>query len=168
MTGKAVRAGLVAAAVLVGTGCAGRGLGSNFKEPDIQLDQVIVRGLGLSGGTLDLVVGVHNPNNFGLRGTKLRVGLDIEDSHVGDITYDDDFSVTEQDTTRVTLPLRFQWSGVGGAVRTALGYGDIPYTIKGEAQLATPFGVRKVPFTRSGRAPLTRPGGELPLPSGTP
>jgi LEA14-like dessication related protein len=161
-----MRTGLVAVAVLAAGGCAG--VGNNFKEPDIQLDRVIVRGLGLTGGTLDLVVGVHNPNNFTLQGTKLRMGLDIENSHVGDITYDDDFAVTQQDTTRVTLPLRFQWSGVSGAMRTALGYGDIPYTIKGEAQLSTPFGTRKVPFTRSGRAPLTRSGGDIRLPGTTP
>lgn len=142
-------------------GCAG--IGDNFREPDIELNQVNVRGLGVVGGNLDFVVDVYNPNNFDIRGTELRVGFDVEDSHLGDIEYREDFAVDRGDTTRLTLPLRFAWAGVGGAVRSALGYGDIPYKMKGEVSLQTPFGRRSVPFQKEGRAPLTRPGG-VPVP----
>ena len=138
-------------------GCAG--IGDYFKEPEIRLDRVIVRGIGLTGGTLDLVVAVHNPNDFDLRGTEIRVGFDVEDSHVGDVEYRDEFEVQRGDMTMLTLPVRFQWSGVGSAVRAALGYGEIPYTMRGEVALQTPFGRRSVPFSREGRAPLTRAGG---------
>jgi hypothetical protein len=151
-----VAAAALAPAVL---GCAG--VTDIFREPQIRLDHVVVRGLGLTGGTLDLVVDVHNPNNFSLQGTKLRVGFDVERSHVGDVTYDSDFTVANGDTTRVTLPLTFQWAGVGGVVRTALGHGEIPYTMKGEAEVRLPFGSRTVPFTPSGRVPVARPGGKL-------
>lgn len=75
------------------------GIGANFKEPDIQLDHVAVRSVDLTGGNLDLVVKVQNPNTFSLQGTKLQVGFDIEGSHLGDITYDDDFPVPENGTT---------------------------------------------------------------------
>ncbi|MBA3260441.1 MAG: LEA type 2 family protein [Gemmatimonadales bacterium] len=126
-----LRTGFGWAALFAGAaGCAG--IGANLKEPELRLDHVIVRGIGLTGGTLDFVVDVHNPNDFDLRGTELRVGFDVDDSHLGDIEYDDDFSVNRGDTTRLTLPLRFDWAGVGSAVRSALGYGDIPYNMKGE------------------------------------
>ena len=148
--------------VAVLAGCAG--IGDMLKEPDVRLDRVVVRGIGLTGGTLDLVVGVHNPNNFDLRGTELRVGFDVEDSHVGDVQYREDFEVQRGDTTMLTLPVRFEWAGVGSAVRAALGYGDIPYTMKGEVSLQTPFGRRSVPFSREGRAPLTRAGARIPIP----
>lgn len=105
--------------VLLSAACSG--LGDFFKEPDIQLDHAVVRGVGLTGGNLDLVVKVDNPNNFTLQGTKLQVGIDVEGSHLGDITYDDDFAVSENGETTLTLPLRFGWSGVGSAVRAALG-----------------------------------------------
>jgi LEA14-like dessication related protein len=143
---------------LVGVACSG--WGDNFREPELQLDHAVVRGLGLSGGNLDLVVRVQNPNNFTLHADKLEVGFDVEGSHLGDITYDDDFSVTENGETTLTLPLRFGWSGVGRAVRAALGYGDLPYKMQGQATLKIPGGFRKVvSFTREGRAPLTRSGG---------
>lgn len=153
--------GLVAL-VLLSAACSG--IGDHFKEPDIQLDHAVVRGIGLTGGNLDLVVKVQNPNNFTLQGTKLQVGIDVEGSHLGDITYDDDFAVVENGETILTLPLRFGWSGVGSAVRAALGYGDLPYNMKGQATLRTPWGQKVVSFTHEGRAPLTRSAGNVAIP----
>ena len=143
--------------VLAVIGCSG--LGDNFREPELQLDRAVVRGVGLAGGNVDLIVTVQNPNNFPLHTDRLRVGVDIGNSHLGEIVYEEDFSVAEHGATTLALPLRFGWLGVGGAVRAALGYGDLPYTMKGEATLKIPGGFHKVvPFTREGRAPLTRPG----------
>ena len=135
-----------------------------FKEPDIQLERAIVRGVNLTGGNLDLIVKVDNPNPFTLQGTKLQVGFDVEGQHLGDITYDNDFAVTENGTTTITLPLRFGWTGVGSAVRAALGYGDLPYKMKGQAELKTPWGRKVVPFTHEGRVPLTRSGATVAIP----
>ena len=144
-------------AVLILTGAACTSLGLNFKEPDVQLDRTMVRAIDLTGGTLDLVVKIQNPNSFTLNGTRLQLGLDVEGSHLGDITYDSDFVVTDNGTTTLTLPLRFGWSGVGSAVRTALSSGDLPYQMKGQLTLALPGGLNQaVAFTHAGRVPLTR------------
>jgi LEA14-like dessication related protein len=160
------KAGL-ATLVIMGGGCSG--LVDNFKEPDIQLDHAVVRGLGLSGGNLDLVVKVENPNNFTLQGTRLQVGIDVEGSHLGDITYDDDFTVSQNGETTLTLPLRFGWSGVARGVRAALSYGDLPYKMEGQATLKMPWGLRKsVSFTHEGRAPLRRVGGNVAGPGAGP
>jgi LEA14-like dessication related protein len=151
--------------VVLATGAACAGLGSNFREPEVQLDRAVVRGVGFSGGNLDLVVRVQNPNAFTLHADKLQVGLDVEGSHLGDITYEDDFAVTQNGETTLILPLRFGWSGVGQAVRAALGYGDLPYKMKGQATLKLPGGVRtNVSFTHEGRAPLTRAAGAVANP----
>jgi LEA14-like dessication related protein len=148
-----IRASLIALAVVA---CAG--LGDNFKEPSVELDHAVIRGLGLAGGSLDLIVNIQNPNNFTLQADKLQLGIDVEGSHLGDITYDDDFAVTQNGRTSLTLPLRFGWFGVGSAVRAALGYGDLPYTMNGQATLKLPGGAHTVvSFTHEGRAPLTRP-----------
>ena len=127
-----------------------------FREPDVQLERVVVRGIGMTGGNLDLIVNVENPNSFTLHGTKLEVGFDVEGQHLGDIAYDDDFSVNENGRTTLTLPLTFGWAGVGSAVRAALGSGDLPYKMKGQVELRTPWGPKEVPFTREGRVALTR------------
>jgi LEA14-like dessication related protein len=153
LTGACLAAALLA-------GCAG--LPDLFTPPALHLDRVVVRGLGVTGGAMDLVLGVYNPNQFAVRGTRLQVGFDVEGSHVGDVEYDDDFQVQKGDTTQLTLPLRFEWSGLAGAAKTVLASGDIPYTLKGQLTVATPLGDRVVPFTREGRAPLSRAAEELP------
>jgi LEA14-like dessication related protein len=154
--------------VLILTGAACTSLGLNFKDPDVQLDRAIVRAIDLTGGTLDLVVKIQNPNNFTLNGTKLQLGLDVEGSHLGDISYDSDFAVTDKGTATLTLPLRFGWSGVGSAVRTALSYGDLPYQMKGQLTLALPGGLNQsVSFTHAGRVPLTR-AATVAIPGGGP
>ena len=130
-----------------------------FLDPEVELREVTVRGLGITGGSMDLLLDVYNPNGFDIRGTKLQLGFDVEGSHVGDITYDDEYRVDRGDTTRVVLPMRFNWSGVSAAARAALGYGDIPYKMRGQATVRTPFGDRVIAFTREGRAPITRSGG---------
>jgi LEA14-like dessication related protein len=157
---------VVTTSILVLTLASCSGLGNNFREPELRVDHAIVRGVGLAGGNLDLVVTVQNPNNFTLHADKLQVGFEVEDAHLGDITYDDDFTITQNGETTLTLPLRFGWLGVGRAIRAALGYGDLPYTMKGEATLKIPGGFRKVvSFSHEGRAPLTRPGGSPAAPA---
>jgi LEA14-like dessication related protein len=148
---------------LVGLACSGLPL--NFKDPDIRLDRAVVRGVRLSGGNLDLIVKVDNPNNFTLHGTRLQLGLDVEGSHLGDVTYDNDFAVQENGETTLTLPLSFTWSGVGSAVRAALGYGELPYKMKGQATIKLPAGLSQVvSFTHEGRVPLTRGAGNVAIP----
>jgi LEA14-like dessication related protein len=159
-----VRAGCGLAGAALLAGCAG--LPDLFQEPAVHLDRAVVTGLGATGGTMDLVLGVYNPNQFALRGTRLQLGLDVEQSHVGDLEYDDDFQVQKGDTTQLTLPLRFTWSGLASAARTALSSGEIPYTLQGQLTVDTPLGERAVAFTRNGRAPLSRAAGVLPIPIG--
>jgi LEA14-like dessication related protein len=146
--------GILGATLL--SGCAG--LPGYFKDPDVHLQRVVVRGVGLTGGTMDLMVGVYNPNAFALQGTKLQLGFDVENSHVGDVEYNSGFQAQQGDTTVLTLPLSFTWNGLAAAARTALGYGELPYTMKGQLSVATPIGERTVAFTRQGRAPLSRVG----------
>jgi LEA14-like dessication related protein len=140
-------------------GCAGLPIG--LKDPDVHLDRVVVRGVGLTGGTMDLIVGVYNPNEFDLAGTKLQVGFDVEQSHVGDVTYDSKFQMQKGDTTTLTLPVQFTWNGLASAARTALNSGELPYTLKGQLSIETPVGEQSIPFTREGRAPLSRIAGAV-------
>jgi LEA14-like dessication related protein len=153
---------LLALAVGLG-GCAG--LGNTLKEPGVRLDRVILRDVGVRGGELDLMVELDNPNAFDLRGTGVELGFDVEGSHVGDLRYTEDFSLNKGGRTTLTLPLRFEWAGVGSALRAALTYGEIPYQMKGQISLQAPWGAHSVPFTREGRAPLTRLGGALSVPT---
>ena len=144
-------------------GCSG--LNDLFKEPTFRLERVVMHDVGLQGGALDLIVGVDNPNQFDLHGTGLEAGFDVEQSHLGTVRLTDDFAVFKGRVTRLTIPLTFQWAGVGNAVRAALASGEIPYSMKGQARLETPFGQYDVPFEGQGRVPVTIPEGVRLTPS---
>ena len=137
-------------------GCAA--VGTALRNPEVELDRVMVRDVGVRGGSLDLLVGFENPNPFDLRGTEVVLGFDVEGSHVGDVRHTDTFSLDRGGRTTLTLPLRFEWAGVGSALRLALSSGEIPYEMKGEVTIQTPWGAQSVPFTREGRVPLSRVG----------
>ena len=149
---------------LVLGGCAG--LGNALKEPGVRLNKVVVQEVGIRGGVLHLMVELDNPNPFDLRGTGIELGFDVEGAHVGDVRLSDEFSVEKGGSTTLELPVRFEWAGVGNALRSALASGEIPYTMKGQIDLHTPWGAHSVPFTREGRAPLSSLGGALSIPTG--
>lgn len=153
--------GIVALAGSVG--CAALSM-ANFQEPTVELNTIVVRGIGLTGGTLDLVLDVTNPNSVDVKGTRLELGLDVEGTHFGDVVLNDAFNLPKGMPTTVTVPLTFNWAGVGAAARSALSYGTVKYDMKGTASLQTPWGVEKVPFSRSGSVALnqTRPSGSTP------
>lgn len=137
------------------SGCAALNM-ANFQEPTIELNTIVVRGIGLTGGTLDLVLDVTNPNSVDLKGTKLELGLDVEGTHFGDVVFNDAFNLPKGQPTMVTIPLTFNWNGVGAAARSALNYGTVKYDMKGTASLQTPWGIEKVPFSRSGSVALNQ------------
>src|SRR2546430_6894558 len=60
----------------------------SFTEPDVTLQEIDVTGVGLTGGTFDLVFDVWNPNDYRLRSTRLEVGIDLEGTHFGDALLD--------------------------------------------------------------------------------
>ena len=68
-TRRAKIAAMLVAVAGIGA-CASLGMGS-FQEPIVTFKDLKVRGLGLSGGTLDAYVNVYNPNGVRLDATRL-------------------------------------------------------------------------------------------------
>ena len=154
---------LMVAGMLTLGACAALSM-AKFQEPDVRLQGVQVRSLGLTGGSVDLYLDVNNPNRFDLRGTRLQLGLDVENTHLGDVDFNDAFNLPQGQVVTVVVPLSFEWAGIGAAARSALSYGTVNYTLKGTASLQTPFGNQAVPFTRSGSVAVN---GNRPAPAPT-
>ena len=74
--------GLAAFAAVAIAGCASLGLGS-FREPLVHFNDAKIRGLGLSGGSVDVVLSIYNPNRFDLNATRLTYRLMVEDRDLG-------------------------------------------------------------------------------------
>lgn len=150
MSGSARWVGL---AVLV-AGCATLRQAMRFQEPDIQLQEIRVTGLGLKGGTLDLALDVFNPNDYRLRTTRLELGIDLEDVHFGDALIETPLELPSQQHSLVTVPVQFEWAGVGAGARALLSRQAIRFGLTGVASLGTPLGDRRVQVHGSGDVPL--------------
>ena len=144
---------VVAAVAAIGGGgaaCAGVGLGG-FEEPVVTVSNVRVNGLGLNGGSVDIMLNVYNPNNFRLDGTELTYQLWVDSIPFGSGTTRENFVVAGDDSTIVTLPLDFTWSGVGSVGRAVLNTGTVPYRVAGNLRVSSAVGGVTVPYDQTGR-----------------
>ena len=138
------------------TGCASLRSVINFQEPQVALQEINITGLGLTGGTLDLVFDVYNPNEYRLRSTRLEVGLDLEGTHFGDALIDRPLDLSPTNHSQVVMPVRFEWSGVGAAARGLLTRQALQYGVTGSVLLDTPLGEKRVQLHSTGDVPLKK------------
>lgn len=146
----------LALTVALGWSCATLRSALRFEEPQLALETINVTGLGLTGGTLDLVFDVYNPNDYRLRSTRLEIGLDLEDVHFGDALIDKPLDLSPQNHSRVIVPVRFEWAGVGAGARALLLRQAIRYGITGAVLVDTPLGERRVGLRANGNVPLKK------------
>lgn len=138
------------------TACATLKSALNFQKPDIELQEINVTGLGLQGGTLDLVFDVYNPNEYRLRSTRLEVALELAGTDFGEALIDKPLDLSPTNHSRVIMPVRFTWTGVGAAARSLLESRELPYGITGAVLLDTPVGEQRVELKSDGSVPLKK------------
>ena len=137
------------ATVVVG-GCAS--LGRNiFREPIVNFSNVNIKGLGLSGGSLDVMLNVYNPNGFDLNATRLTYRLMVDDKDLGTGALNRAFRVGDGDSTIVTIPVDFTYAGLGAAGRQLLSTGSVNYRVIGDFTVETPLGRFTRPYDQQGR-----------------
>jgi len=139
-----------ALAVIALGGCATLGR-AGFKEPIVSFKDLRVRGLGLTGGSLDAYLSVYNPNGFRLDATRLTYNVKVGDNPLGTGVLDSRFTVQNNDSTTVRIPIDFTYLGIGAAARSMMNQGSVPYTVTGDVTVGTPIGNFTVPYTGSGR-----------------
>jgi LEA14-like dessication related protein len=139
------RSFVVAALLAAGTtACATLGM-ARFKEPVVVLRNAQITGLGVTGGSMEVVLDVYNPNNFKLDGTRLTYKVMVDSLTFGSGAYDTRFVVEKGDTSQITLPFSFTYEGVGSAGRQLMQTGSVEYRVLGDVTVSTPLGN----FTRS-------------------
>ena len=115
MRGKQFIAATVGMFALSACATLGRGV---FQEPIVNFKNVSVRGLGLTGGTMDVYLSVYNPNGFRLDATRLTYDLLVgENTRVGTGALDSRFTVQDNDSTEIRIPVDFTYAGIGSAQR---------------------------------------------------
>jgi LEA14-like dessication related protein len=149
--GRRTKLAAVALTVFAIAGCASLGLGG-FKEPIVSFKDLRVRGLGLTGGSLDAYLNVYNPNGFKLDATRLTYKVSVGDNaQLGTGVLDSRFTVQNHDSTTIRIPIDFTYSGIGAAARQMMQSGSVPYNVTGDVTVATPLGNFTVPYSGTGR-----------------
>ena len=141
--------------VIAVTACASVGR-AVFREPVVTYRDAVITGLGMSGGTLEVVLSIYNPHSFRLDGTGLTYRLAVDSVPFGNGSLSDRFAVQEGDSTQLRLPLSFTYAGIGQAGRQLIQTGSVNYTISGDITVATPIGNFTRPYSGRGRLTTIR------------
>src|SRR5687768_9172889 len=149
--GRSTKLATAAMVVFAVAGCSSLGRLGGFAEPVVTFKDLRVRGLGLTGGSLDAYLNVYNPNGFRLDATRLSYKVLVGENELGTGVLDSRFNVQEKDSTTIRIPVDFTYSGIGAAARQMMQGGSVPYTVNGDVTVATPLGNFTVPYTGTGR-----------------
>jgi LEA14-like dessication related protein len=148
---KARWSGAIAGMALLALGgCASLGRAS-FKDPLVTFKDARITGLGVSGGSLEIVLDVYNPNKFRLEGTKVTYKVVVDSTDFGEVAYTTRFGVDEGATNEVRLPLNFTYRGAGAAGRALSQMGTVQYRVLGDFTVTTPVGTFTRPYDQAGR-----------------
>jgi LEA14-like dessication related protein len=146
--------GAATAAIAVTGACSAIGRQA-FQQPVVNLKDVQVQGVGLTGGNLAVKLNVFNPNGYRLDATRLRYNLTVGDNsnaaQLAEGVLDSQFTVQSGDSTTVTIPVAFTYAGIGAAGRQLLNSGAVPYRVNGDVTVGTVIGSFTVPYSSSGR-----------------
>lgn len=133
-----------------GAACATLGR-ATFKEPVVTLREFTVSGLGLTGGSVDVVLSVFNPNGYKLDALNMTYQVDVDTVRLGSGALDGRFVIAENDSSVVRLPVRFTYAGLGAAGRSLVTAGTVNYRVRGDFTVSTPLGNFTRPYDRTGR-----------------
>jgi LEA14-like dessication related protein len=143
--------GAAIAAVAASAGCSVLGKQA-FQQPVVQLKDVAVQGLGLTGGSVAVKLNVYNPNGYRLDATRLSYNVNVGDNvNLANGILDQTFTVQSGDSTTVTIPVTFTYNGIGTAGRQLLNTGGVAYRVNGDVTVGTVVGNFTVPYSSTGR-----------------
>lgn len=142
--------GAIAGMALVFTGCASLAR-ATFKDPLVTFKDARITSLGVTGGSLEVVLDVYNPNQYRLEGTKVTYKVIVDSTEFGEGEYTTRFGVDEGQTSEVRLPLNFTYRGIGAAGRALSQMGSVRYRVLGDFTVATPIGTFTRPYDQTGR-----------------
>lgn len=144
-------AAAVAGVSSVAVGCSALGRQA-FQQPIVRLQDVKVNGLGLTGGNLDVRLSVYNPNGYRLDATRMTYNVVVGDSvRFATGVVDSRFTVNQNDSSVVAIPVSFTYAGIGAAGRQLLNSGGVNYRVTGDVTVGTVVGNFTVPYSSTGR-----------------
>jgi LEA14-like dessication related protein len=145
----------IALLAMFAAGCIGR-----VRKPEVVLNTVRVGGIGLRGASLIAELDINNQNDFDIETDSIAYELFANTSGDGSTwspvlarTWAQRVLIKEEETTRVEIPIEFNYSDLSGAARAILDRGTFNYQIRGNVFVRAPLR-RTMPFTHTGNVSL--------------
>ena len=137
--------------------CAGRATNApDLLPPEVTLTEIGMRNFGLTGGTLDTKVTIHNANSGTIKLSGLLLNLDVQGHRFGTTDWSHPAELAGDSTVTFTVPVDFTWRTVGLAARGVLNTGDVRYAVSGRTYLLYQGEIWRFPYAREGSVPLVR------------
>lgn len=122
-----------------------------FANPVVEVKSVKVTGMGLSGGSLDLVLDVYNPNEYRLDATRITYAVWVDTSRVANGAIDRIVTLAQQGRSDIVVPVEFTYAAVRAALTKMAERGSVDYRVTGQFTVVTPFGNITRPYSGTGR-----------------
>jgi hypothetical protein len=133
-----------------------------FDEPIVAMRDVRLAGAGLTGGSMDIVVSVYNPNDYAVQTPRMSYHLLLDTTRVATGNFDAILELPAHDSAQIRLPATFSYLSMRNAGRGAAAVGTVSYRLVGHISVGTPYGRLSAPYNQSGRfAPLSIPASGL-------
>jgi LEA14-like dessication related protein len=140
------RACLLFVALTVAAAC------SKPKPIEITPESAQLSAIGPDGVTLALVLDVHNPNTFAIRGSAVTANLELQDgAELGRGSAMSDFTIPANGNLALPARLDVRWTNIALLAPYALGGKALPYRVRGSARLGGESLNVDVPFSISGQ-----------------
>lgn len=130
---------------------------ASLQPPAVQVVQVRLSSLGVSGGEVSVGLDVANPNSREVVLRRVRYSLEVaggsgdpEWVELGEASHDEKIVLPALDTARVDVLLPFTYGGIGTAVGALLREGEIQYRGRGSVVVDGFLGGFEVPFSSTG------------------
>ena len=137
-------------ALLAVSGCATLARQA-FAPPVVEVKDVKVANIGLTGGTLNVTLSLSNPNEFRIDATRVTYRFFVDTTQVVSGEIDKLLTLENSGATELVLPVNFGYRELGIAMREYTSKGALQYRVVGEFTLATPFGNITRPYSGTGR-----------------
>jgi LEA14-like dessication related protein len=128
-----------------------------LKSPTVDIADVRVVSVGLTGATAQVALDVANPNGSDLTVEEVRYRLSFADDQaeegwrtLAEGENEEKLVITANDTTQVRLSVPFTYASLGRALQGLLSSGSLSYRLDGDVVFDAPVRNVRVPFDRRG------------------
>ncbi len=145
-------AAMLALAMMVAGATSCRTLGRQaMANPVVEVKDVVVRGIGAQGGSLDVILNVYNPNEFRMDATKISYELVVDSIRVANGEITKLVTLEQRSRSDITVPVNFTYNEIRVVLEQFMARGVVDYLVRGEFTVVTPFGNLTRPYSGTGR-----------------